>query len=283
MVRPILKRLDLEGERKIQNAIGELGMRVMSNKVDFSNVKFENFSASWARPESPIDDYIILYLHGGSYTSGDLEYAQAFGGVLADLTGANTLCVGYRLAPEYPYPAAIEDILVSYKYLLKRFNHNRIALVGESAGGGLCFSFALRLKEEGMPLPGCIVSMSPWSDLRCVNKSYEEKRDVDPCLFEESLRESAKMYSSGDYENPMISPILGDLTGLPPTFIIVGTDEILLDDSLQMGIKLKESGVDTEMLVAKEMWHVYCIYGMPEAMEAQEKIKDFIDRKIKQD
>lgn len=277
LIRPIMKRLDIEGERRAQDALGELGARALAERIEYVPEPFEEFEAEWAHPTSELEVGAVLYLHGGSYTAGSLSYAKGFGGVLADAIKKDTLCVAYRLAPEHPYPAAVDDAEEAYLRLLEREDPEKIAIIGESAGGGLTFALALRIKEKGHPMPACLVAMSPWADLRCTNESFETKKDIDPCLFGDALRDSAELYSGGDYENPEVSPVLGNFDGFPPCLIFVGTDELLMDDSLELGRALKEYGVPFELTVAEGMWHVYCIYGIPEAREAIQRIDAFLD------
>ncbi len=278
LIRPIMKRIDIEGERKTQDALGELGSRALAERIEYVPELFDRFEAEWAHPVGEIEHGAILYLHGGSYTAGSLSYAKGFGGVLADTVRRDTLCIGYRLAPEHPFPAALDDAEEAYRRVLDIYSPDEVAIVGESAGGGLTFALALRIKEKGLPLPGCLVAMSPWADLRCNSESYETKADADPCLFADALRDSADLYSSSDLTNPEVSPVLGDFSKFPPSLIFVGTDEVLMNDSLELGRKLKECDIPFELVVAEGMWHVYCIYGVPEAKEALQQMSAFISK-----
>jgi acetyl esterase/lipase len=272
-----MKRLDIEGERLAQDALGKLGARVLEERIEYIAEPFERFEAEWAHPTSDLEHGAVLYLHGGSYTAGKLDYAKGFGGVLADAIKRDTLCIGYRLAPEDPFPAALDDAEEAYLRVIEKTDSKLTAIVGESAGGGLVFALLLRIRQKGHPMPGCVVAMSPWADLRCNNESYRTKADIDLCLFEDALKDSAELYSEGDTINPFVSPVLGDFTGCPPALIFVGTDELLLDDSIELSRVFERDVVPFELHVEEGMWHVYCIYGIPEAREAIRRMDEFID------
>lgn len=277
LVRPLMQSLDIEGARRGQDALGELGSRALRGRVIYSAEEFENFDAEWAYPLSGPAGGILLYLHGGSYTAGCLPYAKGFGGVLADATRRNTLCVGYRLAPEDPFPAAVDDAAEAYLRMREMYPSQPIALVGESAGGGLCFALALRLKEMGVDMPAGIVALSPWVDLTCTAESYKTLVETDPLLFEGSLKQSALLYGGGDDKNPLVSPLFGDLAGLPDTLIFAGSDELLMDDSVHMAEALRQAGGTCELHVEEGMWHAYVLYGMPESKKAIKRIGHFLE------
>jgi acetyl esterase/lipase len=277
LLNPLLKRMDIHALRKLQDALGTLGARALASDVTYTDVEMDLFEAAWAEPPEPAPDRAILYLHGGSYTAGTLAYAKGFGGVLADKTCHRVFCVGYRLAPEHPYPAALEDALVAYRYLLEVHAPEKITLVGESAGGGLCFCLCLKIKELGLPQPARIVALSPWTDLT-MSDVPDEELVRDPVLSAEKLRRSAALYAEGHLNDPTVSPLYGDLSGLPPALIIAGSDEILLPDSARMAARLEAQGGDCELIVEPDMWHVFVLYGVPEAKEALERMRTYIVR-----
>ena len=165
LLNPILNALDLDRQRRLQDALAGLGSRAAANRTEMRDAPVESGQASWVFPLQGRISRALLYLHGGGYVSGTLEHARAFGGLLAVETGRAALCLGYRLAPEHPFPAALEDALAAYRLMLERFAPGDIAFAGESAGGGLCFALALKLKELGLPQPEKIVALSPWVDL----------------------------------------------------------------------------------------------------------------------
>lgn len=273
LLSPFIGGATLEQARRGQDALGRLGTRAMEGSVGFHELRFPDFDAAWAIPLKGQVRRAILYLHGGAYTAGGLPYAKGFGGQLAELSGRATLCVGYRLAPEHPFPAALEDALAAYKEMLTRFAPSEIAFVGESAGGGLCYSLCLYLKQLRLPQPEQIIAISPWTDLQ-MQRDVSALAALDPLLDREGLLENALRYGGQARENPLISPLLGDPAGLPPSLIIVGGHEILLDDSRLMQRKLREAGCLCDLHVEEGLWHVYVLYGVPEAKTALRHIEE---------
>lgn len=272
LMTPLIKALGLEQTRKMQDALAKLSETSLADTVTFEEIPFADFEAAWALPARGRICKAILYLHGGAYTAGTLTYAKRFGGLLAELTGRAVLCCGYRLAPEYPHPAALDDAMACYDYMLERYPANSIALVGESAGGGLCYALALRLKKEKKPLPETIVTMSPWTDLAMIRDDPELEK-IDPLLSRAGLLESAQMYAGEiPLSDPLISPLYGDLEGLPPSLMYVGSDEILLQDAILMDEKLRSSGCASTLRREKGMWHAYVLYNVPEAKAAREEM-----------
>ena len=207
---------------------------------------------------------VILYLHGGGYTFGDLDYARGFGSTLAVGCGVRVFCPAYRLAPENPYPAALEDALTAYEYLLsKGYAPEHITLCGESAGGGLCYALCLKLKEQNMAQPASVIAISPWVDLTASGESYETNRDADVSLNAALLDAFTKNYTD-NRSCPFVSPMLADLAGLPPSLIFAGGDEILLSDAEQMHKNLLGAGCKSHLVVTPERWHGYLLYGLEE-------------------
>ncbi len=277
LLSPFIGGATLEQARRGQDALGKLGTRAMEGSVCFHELRFPDFDAAWAIPLKGQVRRAILYLHGGAYTAGGLPYAKGFGGQLAELSGRATLCVGYRLAPEHPFPAALEDALAAYKEMLTRFAPSEIAFVGESAGGGLCYSLCLYLKQLRLPQPEQVIAISPWTDLQ-MQRDVSALAALDPLLDHAGLMENALRYGGQARENPLISPLLGDPTGLPPSLIIVGGHEILLDDSRLMQRKLREAGCRCDLHVEEGLWHVYVLYGVPEAKTALRHIEERLRR-----
>ncbi len=270
LLNPLLRRMDLKTQRKLQDALGNLGAKTMAKDVHFEAEP--DLNAEWAHHHFSESNEAILYLHGGAYTAGSLTYARAFGGVLTEHMGYSTLILGYRLAPENPWPAALEDALQAYKRMLEKYPPQNIAFVGESAGGGLCWCLALKCRELKLPMPACIVAISPWVDLTMPGKS----RKKDPTLHRETLRDCARMYAGDNLKNPLVSPIYGDLEGLPDSLIFVGDREILESDSVRMANHLAKAGCTTELHIVKGMWHVYVLYGIPEAKKTLSRIKEYL-------
>ncbi len=276
LLNPLLKRMDLKAARMLQDALGVLGATALAGGVSYVDEPFEEFDAAWAVPKGAEEDKAILYLHGGAYTAGCLSYAKGFGGVLAETTDRKVLCVGYRLAPEFPYPAALDDALTAYRRMLETYAPDDILLAGESAGGGLCYCLCLKLKELGLPQPGRIIALSPWTDLTMTREGYPaEGESADPVLSVEGLKYSALMYAGERVDEPTASPLYGDLSGLPESLIFAGSDEILLGDSVEMAKKLERQGCACELHVEEGMWHAYVLYGIPEAKAALERIREY--------
>jgi acetyl esterase/lipase len=276
LLNPVLKRMDLKAMRKLQDALGVLGATALAGSVAFLDEPFDEFDAAWAVPKDVEPDKAILYLHGGAYTAGCLAYARGFGGLLAEETKRKALCVGYRLAPEFPYPAALMDALEAYRRMLEFYAPKDILLAGESAGGGLCFCLCLKLKELGLPLPAKIVAASPWTDLTMAEDRYPSEREsADPVLSVEGLKYSAQMYAGERVGEPTASPLYGDLTGMPPSLILAGAEELLLGDSVEMAEKLNAQGSVCQLHVEEGMWHAYVLYGIPEAKAALARIRDY--------
>ncbi len=275
LINPLLKRMDIGALRKLQDALGTLGTKSLAGEVTYRDVEGFPFQAAWAEPSAPVPGEAILYLHGGSYTAGTLAYAKSFGGVLAEKTGYRVLCLGYRLAPEHPYPAALEDALAAYEYILSLYAPEKITLAGESAGGGLCYCLCLARKGLGLSQPARIVALSPWTDLT-MSSLPDEEAAHDPILIAERLAHSARMYAGESLAEPTVSPLFGDPTGLPPSLIIAGTDEILLPDSTRMAERLRAHGCVCTLRVEPGMWHVYPLYPIPEAKEALDGMRAYI-------
>ncbi len=276
--KPFVAACSLETTRKGQDKLGELMEAIHKKEVLIKEHPFQNFEGAWISPRDERRSGVILYLHGGGYTCGDLDYAKGFGSTLAAECGARVFCAAYRLAPEQPFPAALDDAEESYEYLLsKGYSPKQICLCGESAGGGLIYALCLRLKEKGRPLPCGLIGISPWTDLSASGPSYELNRDVDPSMTQELLAFYADCYAE-DKTAPLVSPLFGELKGLPPSLIFVGGDEIMLDDSRLLHEKLLSSGCKSRLIVAPERWHAYVLYMLNENMSDFEEINRFLNQ-----
>lgn len=278
LINPLLKRMDLKASRAVQEALGNLGAMALTGSVTYEAEPFEEFDAAWVTPKDPVPGKAILYLYGGAYTSGGLTYSKRFGGVLADTTAQKVLCAGYRVAPEHPYPAALHDALAAYRRMLGSYRPEDISFAGESAGGGLCYCLCLKLKELGLPQPARVVAISPWTDL--TNEFLRlECETEDAVLSLEGLTHSASLYAGHNLRQPTVSPVFGDLAGLPDSMIFAGDCEILMNDSTRLAEKLKTSGCTCELVIEEGMWHAYVLYGIPEAKAALGKIRAFLSGK----
>ena len=227
----------------------------------------------------------ILYLHGGAYTLGSINTHREMVARLSRSTGMRALIINYRLAPEHPYPAALEDATTAYRWLLAQGNDPaRILIAGDSAGGGLTLAALIALRDAGEPLPAGAVCLSPWTDLTCSGDSIQTKAQDDLILTLENLSRSARSYAGEhDLRSPLISPLFADLSGLPPLLIQVGTDEILLDDARRIVEKAQTAGVDVTLEIWEEMFHVFQMVSiMPGTKKALGQIGDFVARILKQ-
>lgn len=274
LLKPILNGCSMELARKGQDALGALLCRSYHKEVLTEEISSFQFPACKIVPQDRAAVGRILYLHGGGYVCGDLEYAKGFGSVLAAVTGAAVLCPAYRLAPEHPFPAGLDDAMTAYRALLAEGTPEDLILCGESAGGGMIYALCLRARTEGLPLPAGLIGISPWTDLTASGPSYEENLTKDPSMTRERLAFFASCYA-GSYHHPLVSPLFGELEGLPPSLLFVGGDEIMLDDSRLLHEKLLKAGCSSTLEVAPELWHAYILYCLKERRCDLERIHTF--------
>ena len=225
-----------------------------------------------------------MHMHGGAYVSGGLLQARVLASHIAASCCMNVITFSYRLAPEFPYPAQLDDAYSIYQYLLGQgYTPERIALTGESAGGNLALALALRLKQEKMPLPACIALLSPWGDVALTGDSYTALADVDPTLDYHTIREAALAFTGGDtalMSDPNVSPIHADFHGFPPVQIHAGTKELLLSDAETLAAAMKRDGVAATLLCWEGMCHVFQIFGFPESRLSMKTIGKFISEHL---
>ena len=226
---------------------------------------------------------VILYLHGGAYSLGSISNHREFIARLARITRTRGLAINYRLAPEHPFPAALDDATSSYRWLLKQgVDPSQTILAGDSAGGGLAISTAISLLDAGDKNPAGIVCISPWTDLSLSGASIQNNSGVDPILDQKSLKMYADFYT-GTHESsfPLISPLNAILDGLPPLLIQVGSDEILLDDAIRLHEKALSSGVDAVLDVYDKMFHVFQLFSfLPESKKSVRQIAKFVIQRL---
>ena len=222
--------------------------------------------------------YIILYCHGGRYSTGSSLYARTLTTKLAASTSMDVLSFDYRLAPENPYPAATQDAMQVWDYLmLLGYGARDVILAGDSAGGNLALSLCLQLKKQGRLMPRGLVLMSPWTDLTASGRSHVTKAEIDPVLNAGYLQQMIENYAAGqDLTDPLISPLFGDYEGFPPIYIQVGSNEILHDDAALLYKKLLKDNVSVKMDVFKGMWHVFQMSPFKTAYEAMDQNAEFI-------
>lgn len=279
-LKPYLTGCSLNTARLGQVAIGASLYLPKMKRERFERLLFTDFKCGSVISEEtpPIDnDAVILYLHGGGYVAGGIDYARGFASVLAEMTGLKVYFPAYRLAPENKCPAALKDCLSTYRYLIKqvKIDPKRIILCGESAGGGLVYSLSARLREMKLPLPGGIIAISPWTDLTMSGDSYEFNKDKDPSMTKERLQFFADCYTDNKTD-PLCSPLFDELHGLPPSLIISGGDEIMLSDSVLIAEKLNASGSDARHVISDGLWHAFPLYRLSDREEDDNLITEFI-------
>jgi len=268
---------DLDKQRKTQEVIGLL---LSNNKrIIYEQFKIGNLACEWiTNPKINNLDNVILYFHGGGYVSGNLSYGRILGAKLCSSCEVNVLSVEYRLAPEFSYPSQLEDALKAWEFLIKKgYSSKNIAVAGESAGGNLTLSLAVYLSQNNMDMPNSLVCMSPWTDLTAKSKTYITKKSLDPILTHDFLNSAAYAYAlDTPLNNPLISPVYADFKNFPPTMIQVGTNEILLGDSLTLHKRLKNAGVNSRIEIWNGMWHVFQMFPIPKANRAIQNIALFL-------
>ena len=234
-----------------------------------------------ARPRGERPTGAVLYLHGGGYCVGSPSTYKGLVTHLAVAAGASVYVPDYRLAPEHPYPAALEDGLNAYQWMLDhQLSPKRIVLAGDSAGGGLALAMALAIRDEGFPQPIGVVLISPWTDLGCNSPSRTNNAKIDPMIRTSWSKQCAAHYLDGrPVDDPACSPLFADHKGLPAMLIQVGTDEVLIDDATALADECQAAGVDVKLQVFDGMWHVFqvSVGVMDKADEAIEKIAHFLE------
>ncbi|MHA2037048.1 MAG: alpha/beta hydrolase [Promethearchaeota archaeon] len=273
----------LEFNRYLSDKIGVERGKEIPKDVHIERITIGSIPAEWISVSEAKEDEVYLRLFGGGYMMGTLESRRIISYHLSRVTHLRCLNIEYRLAPEYPFPAALEDSIASYKWLLSEgFDPKKIVIGGESAGGGLTVATLLKLKEENLSLPAAGVLMSPWADLTGSGKSIITNQKFEP-LIKDGLTWMAKSYTQKEsLSNPLISPVFADLHGLPPLLIQVGGIEALLDDSVTLADQAKTAGVEAILEVYENMTHVFQNYGesLSESRKAFESVNDFIRKYI---
>lgn len=268
---------DVERQRASQESIG--GLLNRSKEMHYEDVRIEDLQAEWVSVERKhMKKYVILYCHGGGYNTGSLKYARSITNKLAASTSMDVLSFDYRLAPEHPYPAALLDALKAWDYLMYLgYGARDVIVAGDSAGGNLALSLALTLKEQERIMPRGLILFSPWTDLTKSGKSHVSKADIDPILSEEYIDKAILDYADGEVlTDPMISPLFGDFEGFPPVYIQVGSNEILLSDSVNLQKHMLKQHVAVKMDICKGMWHVFQMSPFKTAYDAMDRIAEFI-------
>jgi epsilon-lactone hydrolase len=226
----------------------------------------------------------LLYLHGGAFVFGSPQDYRSLSAELGRAAGSRAVSPDYRLAPEHPFPAAVDDAVAVYRALLEAGRApGEIVVAGDSAGGGLAISMLVAAREGGLPMPAAALAISPWVDLACEGSSMQTKREEDPALERAGLIGMARLYLDGQpARTPLASPLFADLTGLPPLLIQVGSAEILLDDAVRLAGRAAEAGVRVELSVWPDMPHVWHFFGfmLPEGRQAIAEAGSFLGAQL---
>lgn len=273
----LVENQDIEKHRQSQDHIGE----ILGNtrEIHYEEFRIGEMNAEWVSVNrSHLKKYVILYCHGGGYSTGSSKYARTLTSKLASSTFMNVLCFDYRLAPEHPYPAALEDAVKAWDYLmLQGYGAREVIVAGDSAGGNLALVLTLYLKEQRRMLPGGLVLMSPWTDLTSSGESFQARAEQDPVLTAEYI-DRMKLAYAGERElkDPLISPLWGDYVDFPPVCIQVGENEILHSDARRLYERLLERHVPVRFEEFPGMWHVFQMSPFKTAYEAMNRIAGFI-------
>lgn len=245
-----------------------------------NNLVFEAINVA-----KPVTDRVVIHLHGGAYVVGAPQIDSVIIAPFAHMTGVKVIAVNYRLAPEHPFPAALEDVVSVYRALLKDYLAANIAVTGSSAGASLALALVLQARAEGLPLPASLGLLSPWSEIAKIGDSYFTLEGFEPVLhYEKNLEKAAKAYSAGaDMTDPLISPVYADYSnGFPRTLIQVGTRDLFLSNCARLQRKMVSEGVTVEMSLWEGMWHAFqLIPDLPEADEALRELAGFVSAALK--
>jgi acetyl esterase/lipase len=273
---------DIESMRASMDAL--TSATPLPEDVKLEAVEAGGVPAEWTAAPGADSGRVVVYFHGGGYTIGSIQSHRPLVARLARATGARVLSVAYRLAPEHPYPAAVEDAVAAYRHVVANgVPPSRVAIAGDSAGGGLTAACLVALRDAGDPLPAAGVCLSPWLDLSLSGGSWQTKADLDPLLQRAAIEMMADAYLAGaDPTSATASPLFADLSGLPPVLVQVGTRETLLDDATGFAERARAAGVDVELDVWEDMIHVWHAFAdlLPEARDAIDRVAAYLAARL---
>ena len=290
-MKSVIKILKQNNEKEIKKRVEEsrAGLEELSRLAPlFKDAKLENIDAggvpaAWMITPGVTKDRAILYLHGGGYIEGSITSHQDLAHRISKASETRVLILDYRLAPEHPFPAALEDSISAYEWLINSegYNPKNLIIAGDSAGGGLNIATLVKLRDQGVPLPAAGVCLSPWTDLALTGESIKLKRHEDPFVSPDGLMFDAKLYlGKTDPKNPFASPLYANFKGLPPLCIQFGSAEVLLDDASRLAKRAEEAGVEVQLDIWEDMIHVFQAFAVmaPEGIEGINKIGEFIKK-----
>ena len=276
--RPAVTSDNVDDRRKASDARGD--MYKPDDDITIKRVGVNGVPAEWISAPNSAKDRVLLHLRGGGYVVGSMRSHRALISWLARAAGARALGLEYRLAPENPFPAAVEDSVAAYRWLISNGDDPaKIAIAGDSAGGGLTIATLIALRYLGLPMPGAGVCLSAWTDLTQSGDSMRSNAEADPTVGREGLDGMAAAYAGDrDPAAPLLSPLFSDLHGLPPLLLMVGSIEVLLDDSTRLAERARAAGVDVTLEVWDDMPHVWHNHVplLPEARQAVERVGEFL-------
>lgn len=278
-----LEQLSWAEQRARFDALGEL-LPKSTDSFEVETARVGGVKGEWVRTASSHSDAALLYLHGGGYVIGSPKSHRHMVGALAVDSGLAVFSADYRLGPEHPFPAAVDDALAAYKGLLDSgIASARLAIAGDSAGGGLTVATLVALRDKGLPLPACAIAISPWCDLSQGGEGYRARAKRDPIVSKGGLDQLAAAYLNGaDPKTPLASPAFADLNGLPPLLIQVGTEEALYDDSMVLKARAEAAGVEVSLESWGGMVHVWHIFHpiLSEGRDAIARIGRFLKARV---
>ena len=254
---------------------------MLPEDVKVEPVDIGGVPAQWISTPETIQERVLFFLHGGGHVSGSIKTHQDLAARLSRIAKARVILIDYRLAPEHPFPAGLEDATKAYKWLIddEKINPKNLIIGGDSAGGNLTLTTLLKLRELNIELPTAAILISPWTDLVGTGESMKTKEEIDPFISPKAGELFAKLYAGdNDLTNPLISPLYADLKGLPPLFIQVGTAEVLMDDSIRLAERAKTAGIEVELDVWEDMIHDFAMFAavVPESQQGIENIGKFL-------
>ena len=290
-MKSVIKILKENREKEIKKRVEE--SRVPLEELArlaplWKDAKLENVDAggvpgAWMITPEVTKDRAILYLHGGGYIEGSITSHQGLAQRISKVSKTRVLILDYRLAPEHPFPAALEDSISAYEWLINSegYNPKNLIIAGDSAGAGLTIATLVKLRDQGVSLPAAAVCLSPWTDLALTGDSIKHKLHEDPFVSPDGLMFAARLYlGKADPKNPFASPLYANFKGLPPLCIQVGSAEILLDDATRLAKRAREAGVEVQLDIWEDMIHVFQAFAViaPEGTEGINKIGEFIKK-----
>jgi len=283
VVAPKFKgEVSVDRQRKALDRLARRAMLPAGTKIQ--QVNADGVTGEWISVDDTGGKHAILYLHGGAYNMGSARTHRELTARISKAAGVKSLLINYRLAPEHPYPAALEDAVAAYRWLVKNgYSPENIVIAGDSAGGGLVIATLLMLRDSGNLLPSAAVCLSPWVDLKGSAESMNTPTGKDPFFSPDWLEAMARNYVAGnDPGLPFISPVHADFRGLPPILIQIGSDETLLNDSKRLAARAGNAGVVVTLDVWENMWHVWHLFAgiMPEAKRAVNEVGVFVKKHI---